>query len=355
MLGVPRFRSLAHSPKKIIPPLQWWEAHMISICMAGPIHTKLCICALGTHGQVMGITSTLPFRRDTISDLHLLLFEIKSSYENLVYNSASNYTSDDFKGRIEPVGNPSEADGLLRIRNLTMEDRGTFRCRFEWRKSNGDKDGFSVREGKYAKLQVDVAPKILRIWKEFVNSSNSWRLFCETKAKPAPNITLWNPKGDFMVEVSVDQNYPNKLQQIIGDYNITEEDPPGNYSCLVMNIHGTAREYILYEGAGRKISITTVVAWSTSLCLVLLFIIGIYIYRKKWKPQEGEVFELTATPPHLHPLRPRLFSCHEQTLMHHGEEGGSQVSLETCVVSEKKANTLKAGNLHRPPSGLFFF
>ena len=140
-----------------------------------------------------------------------------------------------------------------------------------------------------------MAPKILRIWKEFVNSSNSWRLFCEAKAKPAPNITLWNPNGDFMFEVSMDQNYPNKLQQIIGDYNITEEDAAGNYSCLVMNIHGTAREYILYEGARRMNPqiITTVVACSIFLCIFLLiFTIGIYIYRKKWKLQEGERFEL---------------------------------------------------------------
>uniref|UniRef100_UPI00358EA5C3 neural cell adhesion molecule 1-A-like n=1 Tax=Myxine glutinosa TaxID=7769 RepID=UPI00358EA5C3 len=134
-----------------------------------------------------------------------------------------------------------------------------------------------------------MAPKILRIWKEFVNSSNSWKFFCEAKAKPGPNITLWNPKGDLMVNVSVGQNYLNKLQHITGDYAIKEEDPAGNYSCLVKNIHGTARAYILYEGSGRNNPqiIFTVVAWSTSLCLFLLLVtIGICIYRKKWKPQE---------------------------------------------------------------------
>uniref|UniRef100_UPI00358E0683 limbic system-associated membrane protein-like n=1 Tax=Myxine glutinosa TaxID=7769 RepID=UPI00358E0683 len=171
----------------------------------------------------------------------------------------------------------------LRFLNRTEDDpEGNYTCLVK--NYNGNATGNVIFNIPF------MAPKILRIWKEFVNSSNSWRVFCEAKAKPGPNITLWNPKGDFMVNVSVGQNYPNKLQHITGDYAIKEEDPEGNYSCLVKNIHGTAWVYILYEGSGRKNPqiIFTVVAWSTSLCLFLLLVtIGICIYRKKWKPQEG--------------------------------------------------------------------
>uniref|UniRef100_UPI00358FEBB0 disorganized muscle protein 1-like isoform X2 n=1 Tax=Myxine glutinosa TaxID=7769 RepID=UPI00358FEBB0 len=133
-------------------------------------------------------------------------------------------------------------------------------------------------------------PKILRIQPE-LNSSTSWGLLCEAKAKPSPTITWINPHGHKVngseaTLVAIDQNKIRYLSFL----KRTEDDPEGNYSCLVKNIHGTARAYILYEGSGRNNPqiIFTVVAWSTSLCLFLLLVtIGICIYRKKWKPQEG--------------------------------------------------------------------
>uniref|UniRef100_A0A8C4R7H9 Immunoglobulin V-set domain-containing protein n=1 Tax=Eptatretus burgeri TaxID=7764 RepID=A0A8C4R7H9_EPTBU len=69
--------------------------------------------------------------RNTIKDVHLLLYKTKRSTENILYNSSSNYTHESFKGRVQSVGNPSEGDGSVRIRDLKMEDEGTFICRFD--------------------------------------------------------------------------------------------------------------------------------------------------------------------------------------------------------------------------------
>jgi len=113
---------------------------------------------------VRGEDVILPFQfnhsnLNTFKDLHLLLFKDRRMRENpkhnVVYNSSSNQTREDFKGRIEPVGNPSSGDGTVRIRHLRMEDQGEYTCRFEWTKSNGEREGFTVRKWKTTNLQVD--------------------------------------------------------------------------------------------------------------------------------------------------------------------------------------------------------
>ena len=128
----------------------------------GGIVIELCV-----QREVIGVRGEdviLPFHfyhseLNTFKDLRLLLFKNKRVREkpkhNIVYNSSSNQTSEDFKGRIEPVGNPRSGDGTVRIRHLRMEDQGRYLCRFEWTKSNGKTDGFTVREGKETNLQVD--------------------------------------------------------------------------------------------------------------------------------------------------------------------------------------------------------
>ena len=95
-----------------------------------------------------------------------------------------------------------------------------------------------------------------------MHSSTSWRLFCKAEAKQRQNITWWNPHGLLLngndrLVIARDQNY---IQEIIGVYNIKEEDPEGNYSCLVQNQHGVAKGFVFYKSSeGHKSQILNVV------------------------------------------------------------------------------------------------
>ena len=122
------------------------------------------ICAQRNVIGVRGEDVVLPClfkhgKQKTLKDLHLLFAKDegmkKIIQQNLVYNSSSKYTSSDFKGRIEPVGNPSSGDGSLQIRNLRMEDERTYVCRFQWTNAEGREKGFETRHTKRPKLHVD--------------------------------------------------------------------------------------------------------------------------------------------------------------------------------------------------------
>uniref|UniRef100_UPI0035901A09 uncharacterized protein n=1 Tax=Myxine glutinosa TaxID=7769 RepID=UPI0035901A09 len=165
---------------------------------------KLCV-----QREVMGVRGEdviLPCRfnhskGNNITNLNLVLSKYFSSGHNVViFNNFNNDTDGGFNGRIQTVGSLSEGDGSVRIRYLKIEDEGTYRCRFEfdeWRSSlsSWHHGALEARKGKETTVRVDVYPKILHVWREFVNSSTSWKLFCEAEAKPRPNITWWNPQG----------------------------------------------------------------------------------------------------------------------------------------------------------------
>ena len=126
-----------------------------------------------------------------------------------------------------------------------------------------------------------------------MNSSTSWRLFCEAEAKPGPNITWWNPQGLLIngSETVVSSNNQNDLQKIISSYNITRKDPEGKYSCLVQNQHGTGKGFVFYGEFEGTRGITGIVIGCTSaiiLVLLLLIVLICYIYKKKQNPAQGE-------------------------------------------------------------------
>uniref|UniRef100_UPI00358EAD7C sialic acid-binding Ig-like lectin 15 n=1 Tax=Myxine glutinosa TaxID=7769 RepID=UPI00358EAD7C len=257
------------------------------------------LCAQREVIGIRGEDVILPCRfhhskQNTFKDLYLVLYKKKSrkgkkAQNVIIYNSSSNSPRDDFKGRIEPVGNPGEGDGSVRIRNLTMEDQGRYRCRFEWRKSNGPKDGFTTGKNKLTNLHIDVRPKILNISRAFVNSSNSWKLFCEAEAKPEPNITWWSPQGLNLnaSQVGVDEMYPKKPQKIYSSLIITNKLIEGKFKCLVQNMHGEDHKYVTFEQKSQKVS-WSLVLWTTLLSIVLLLLlltVGFYIFQKKCKNQ----------------------------------------------------------------------
>uniref|UniRef100_A0A8C4QR96 Ig-like domain-containing protein n=1 Tax=Eptatretus burgeri TaxID=7764 RepID=A0A8C4QR96_EPTBU len=137
---------------------------------------------------------------------------------------------------------------------------------------------------------IIVRPQILNFGRSFVNSGTSWRLFCEAKAKPRPNITWWNPRGLLLNEsqVLIEQDDPNKVQIIISTLNITNNEREWRYWCLAQNKHGTAHQRIDFCKKPVHGVSWPIVAWSTSLCLVLLVLaVGLSLYIKNWKRNEG--------------------------------------------------------------------
>uniref|UniRef100_UPI00358F8390 sialic acid-binding Ig-like lectin 15 isoform X2 n=1 Tax=Myxine glutinosa TaxID=7769 RepID=UPI00358F8390 len=203
-----------------------------------------------------------------------------------------------FEGRVEKMEKPEQGLWSMKINNLRVEDENTYVCRFMFNESeygiNRGKSGFEPRNGKRTKLRVDVHPKILNISKEFVNSSNSWRVVCEGEAKPGPNITWLNPKGHLVneTEIALSPNGQNGLQNIISTFNITGEDPEGQYTCLVKNKYGTAQDHVIFTPTAapqsNDISQWIVIGCSIALglLLLLLFAVGLHIYRKKRNQME---------------------------------------------------------------------
>uniref|UniRef100_A0A8C4Q3W3 Ig-like domain-containing protein n=1 Tax=Eptatretus burgeri TaxID=7764 RepID=A0A8C4Q3W3_EPTBU len=128
-----------------------------------------------------------------------------------------------------------------------------------------------------------------------MNSSNSWRVVCEAEAKPKPNITWLNPKGlpingtKITSSTNRQSKFPNSISvyNIISFFNITEEHPEGKYTCLVENKYGQENDHVIFITAPPPQSNTTsqwiVVGCSIALGLVLLllFAVGLHIYKKK--------------------------------------------------------------------------
>uniref|UniRef100_A0A8C4R3S2 Ig-like domain-containing protein n=1 Tax=Eptatretus burgeri TaxID=7764 RepID=A0A8C4R3S2_EPTBU len=262
---------------------------------------ELCV-----QREVIGVRSedvTLPCwfhhnQANNVKRLSLILSRAYADESNVVIlDSATNFIGESFEGRIQIVGNPSEGEGTVRIRDLKMEDEGMYVCRFEftilkmtW--FSGDKwrpSGFQAKEGKRTELRIDVHPRILHIWREVVNSSTSWRLLCEAEAKPRPIITWWNPQGLLVYgsESVVSPNDQNQFQ-IVSSLNMRRGDPEGKYSCLVRNKYGVAKDFVFFEELETTVKESIAVVCSITLIgVIILIVVGFIIYKKQQTTGEG--------------------------------------------------------------------
>uniref|UniRef100_A0A8C4QTV5 Ig-like domain-containing protein n=1 Tax=Eptatretus burgeri TaxID=7764 RepID=A0A8C4QTV5_EPTBU len=242
---------------------------------------KLCVQrdVIGVRGENVILPCWFNHREgNNIKNLSLVWNKYYNYRHNIIFRSFTKYAHEQFKGRIQGVGNPSEGDGMVRIRDLKMEDEGTYVCRFEFHEkmfflsSHISSCGFEAMEGKRTRLR-------------FVNSSTSWSLFCEAEAKPRPKITWWNPQGLLL---------NGSETKIISGYNITREDPEGNYSCLVQNQHGTGKGFVFYEGfegTSETRGITGILVGRSSaiiLVFLLVFVLIYYLCKKQGNPSGEE-------------------------------------------------------------------
>uniref|UniRef100_A0A8C4NDJ5 Ig-like domain-containing protein n=1 Tax=Eptatretus burgeri TaxID=7764 RepID=A0A8C4NDJ5_EPTBU len=224
---------------------------------------KLCVEreVIGVRGDDLILPCQLSHNEgNNIKDFIFIWYKFYSGKPNVIFKSSENVMRDSFKGRIQSLGNSNMGNGSVRIRDLKMEDQGMYKCRFEFYMWGGwfsrwNYDGFQAGTGKDTNVRVDVRPKILEVHREVMNSSTSWKLFCEAEVKPTPNISWRNPE-DLLgngSEILVNLKYQNELQMIITKHNITEEDRDGNYSCLIWNQLSVEKEFIFYKSLRPKI------------------------------------------------------------------------------------------------------
>ena len=123
---------------------------------------KLCVQrdVIGVRGE--DVILPCRFNHNEGNNITIMSFVWDKYYNNrdtLIFKSSTKYTHERFKGRIQIVGNPSEGDGTVRIRDLKMEDEGTYKCgiwfykRTQWR--TWYRDGFYASEEKQTRLRVD--------------------------------------------------------------------------------------------------------------------------------------------------------------------------------------------------------
>ena len=91
-----------------------------------------------------------------ITNLNLVWYK---DYNHFLFMSFTKYTHKRSKGSIQTVGNPSEGDGTVRIRDLNMEDEATYGCWFSFSDRTQGRtrypDGFDASEEKRTRLRVD--------------------------------------------------------------------------------------------------------------------------------------------------------------------------------------------------------
>ena len=93
---------------------------------------------------------------NNITDLSFVWYKNYNYRYNFIFMSLTNDTHEGFKGRIQTVGNPSEGDGTVRIRDLKMEDEGTYMCGFWFTQEIAlSLVGFNASEEKGTRLRVD--------------------------------------------------------------------------------------------------------------------------------------------------------------------------------------------------------
>ena len=91
-----------------------------------------------------------------ITNLRFVWYKYYNNKYNIIFRSSKKYTHERFKGRIQTVGNPSEGDGTVRIRDLKMEDEGTYMCGFWFTQEIAlSLVGFNASEEKGTRLRVD--------------------------------------------------------------------------------------------------------------------------------------------------------------------------------------------------------
>ena len=128
------------------------------------IQEKMELCTSLEVKGVQGEDVIIPcrFRHNKGNYIKELSLVFKKYYnyrkQDVIFNSSSKDTDWRFKGRIQTVGNPSKGEGSVRIRDLKMEDEGTYGCRFEFYQSESQRwehVGFEPRSWKRTMVQVD--------------------------------------------------------------------------------------------------------------------------------------------------------------------------------------------------------
>ena len=120
---------------------------------------KLCVQrdVIGVRGEDVILPCRFNHNEgNKIKYLRLVWYKYYNDGFNITFMSFTKYTHERFKGRIQTVGNPSEGDGTVRIRDLKMEDEGTYMCGFWFTQGIAlSLVGFNTSEEKGTRLRVD--------------------------------------------------------------------------------------------------------------------------------------------------------------------------------------------------------
>uniref|UniRef100_UPI00358EA5B9 CD276 antigen homolog n=1 Tax=Myxine glutinosa TaxID=7769 RepID=UPI00358EA5B9 len=267
---------------------------------------KMCVRQLVIALQ--GETVTLPcqFTYDdalVIKERKLIISRHQTQQGDVIlYDSDTNYRKEEFKNRLQPIGDPKEGNGSVKISDLRLEDEGTYTFQFEYYELKWgvfwNYVSFQTKMGKGTKLQVHVRPNIRRVWKEFDKSGTPDLLKCEAEAKPEPNISWLNPQGRLVDSGDLlNHREPNGLITKISSLNIMGEEQDGVYICMVENKYAKVQKHLIVEGpqksnntahSSNKSNLWFIVGGVAAAIIPLVLLLVVYKWRCR-SSREGNV------------------------------------------------------------------
>nr|BAN16697.1 allogenic leukocyte antigen [Eptatretus burgeri] len=330
-----------HFPQIHVPPwkLLYWAALFPGIFAQDTenkctISSPHAICVLGEVLGTVGGEATLPCNFTfTQRDTEITKMSWKKGHfhgwpfiNKSKDGSITNTGTIKHHKQLDIVGDVSSGKVSLKIRNLNLNDDGTYYCRFWYNTEEKKNDAFTSYPG--TRLVVGVKPKI-----SFVNQSfnGTIDLTCKGSGIPLPNLDLLHPNGTKLNTMKKKDSKEIKLH-----INIAEAVPVGKYTCVGTNIHGETRVEIILGLKDEPTSLTVEpIAGIVFLSLLLVAaLIALILWRRRKTAGKGKGSEdkpssttckvSTSSPTTLElPGRETTY----ETL--HGTSSGNETTYET--------------------------